>query len=748
MRKFTKTFGLLFLASASVYAGQANSEKIASPAPSESPVFSNKPADESNTPTVKLVEDESQTGDAFAVVPVESTRPSNEGTSVSAAEVNISDAGTVEIHVNDASLVEVLRMLSLQSQKNIVASKDVRGTVTANLYDVTVREALDAVLHANGYAYREQGNFIYVYTVKELAEIEKSERKATTEVFRLYYTPAANAVNMIKPVLSSDAQVSFTAPAINGLSSGTSDVGGNSHAVEDLLVISDYPDNLNQVRMILKEVDKRPQQILIEATILRASLSEDNALGVDFTVLGGVDFSTLTNAGATAGQALSGQTINNPAANGITDKGYAGGGTGFTGGVPQGGLRLGLVYNNIAVFLSALESVTDTVVLANPKVLALNKQKGEVIVGRKDGYLTTTVTESSSVQTVEFLDTGTRLIFRPYIGDDGFIRMEIHPEDSSGGLTGANLPFKITTEVTSNVMVKDGHTIVIGGLFRESTDTARGQVPFLGNLPLAGPLFRNQRDRTTREEIIILLTPHIVKDDTVYSKESEEMLKDTERLRVGVRRGMMSFGRERLAESSYQKAVDEMQKPTPDRKKALWHLDCAMNLNPKFMEAIKMKEALTGQIVSATDGSSVRTFVQRAILTDIAPTTQPMTGLPTEHVELPTTNPMTENEHRATTPMAVAHDLPATKPATQPAVVEPAVVESSPATTQPMTAGTTHGSSVWSDLKRRFSNAPRKEIPPVAEVDASKDQPSADVIPDKSDGGVVITELPTETESK
>src|SRR5262245_4044906 len=75
-----------------------------------------------------------------------------DGQSIQASQINVSDAGTVEIHVNDANLIEVLRMLSLQSQKNIIASKEVRGTVTANLYDVTVREALDAILHANGYS--------------------------------------------------------------------------------------------------------------------------------------------------------------------------------------------------------------------------------------------------------------------------------------------------------------------------------------------------------------------------------------------------------------------------------------------------------------------------------------------------------------------------------------------------------------------------------------------------------------------
>src|SRR5262249_22159052 len=157
-------------------------------------------------------------------------------------------------------------------QKNIIASKDVRGSVTANLYGVTVREALDAILASNGYAYREKGNFIFVYTAKEVAEIEKAARTMKTEVFRVFYTPAGNAVNMIKPVLSGDAQVSFTTPATSGISSGTTDVGGNSHAVEDMIVITDYTENLDAVSKVLKEIDRRPQQILIEATILRASL--------------------------------------------------------------------------------------------------------------------------------------------------------------------------------------------------------------------------------------------------------------------------------------------------------------------------------------------------------------------------------------------------------------------------------------------------------------------------------------------
>src|SRR5687767_13890399 len=184
MRQYTKTAGLIFLAASSVYSYQAIAGSAANGA---------TPATD-----VKLLEADPIGTDATTQP---ATQPSaGEGTSVSETSVAVNDEGTVEIHVNDASLVEVLRMLSLQSQKNIVCSKDVRGTVTANLYNVTIREALDQILHMNGYAYREKGNFINVYTVKELQQIEDAERRVSTEVFRLQYTPAANVLTMIKPV--------------------------------------------------------------------------------------------------------------------------------------------------------------------------------------------------------------------------------------------------------------------------------------------------------------------------------------------------------------------------------------------------------------------------------------------------------------------------------------------------------------------------------------------------------------------
>ena len=547
------------------------------------------------------------------------TQPLN---SIVNPQVTVSDAGTIEMHVNDVSLLEVLRVLSLQSRKNIISSKDVTGTVTANLYNVTLAQALDAILQSNGYVYREKDNFIYVYSSKEYAEMDKASRRTATEVFHLYYTPAANAANMIKPALSADAQMAITVPAQSGIDVTASDAGGNSNSSEDMLVITDYVDNLERVRHILKEVDRRPQQVLVEATILAATLNDNNALGVDFSVMGGVRFDQFLNSPA--------QIIANAAAgtlqNSVTTAGVGGygiGQTSFTNNLPAGGIRVGVLTNNVSTFIQALESVTNTTVLANPKVLSLDKQKGYVHVGRSDGYQTTTVSSTTSTQTVQFLDSGTTLIFRPYIGDDGYVRMEIHPEDSSGGLTSSNLPFKTTTEVTTNLMVKDGRTIVIGGLFRDSSTTNRGQVPGLGNIPVVGVLFRQQQDQTVRQEIIILLTPHILKDESAYSRLSEFEMKHVEDLRVGVRKGMMFFGRERLAELAYENAVHELTKPNPDRNLVLWHLNAATNLNPTFLEAIELKEKVSGKRVIDSDNSIIRDFVSKSILTSTDPAISP-----------------------------------------------------------------------------------------------------------------------------
>jgi type IV pilus assembly protein PilQ len=688
MRKYSKTAGLLFLAAAAVYTNQATSltsgtsatpaTASAGPRPGAAPAAADgfgyqlalaAPAADATGTDIKLLDESAPAAaadaaaggetDPFADAATQPTSQPAEGQKLSESEVDVNDEGTVEIHVNDASLIEVLRMLSLQTQKNILPSKDVRGTVTANLYDVTVREALDAILHANGYAYREKGNFIYVYTTKELQELEKAELRMTTRVFRLAYTPAANAQNLVKPVLSAQGQVALTTPAKTGIESGSAEAGGDDHAEADVLVITDYPENLERVAKILQEIDVRPAQILLEAVILRATLDEDNVFGVDFNVLSGVDFTdVLTGNGGQFNNAVieEGTAVDSRASS-------VGTGNNFTNNV--GGLKVGFVSDNVAVFLSALEQTTDTTIMANPKILTLNKQKGEVFVGNEDGYYTTITTETTTSQSVETLKTGTRLIFRPYIASDGYIRMEVHPEDSAGSVKANGLPSKTTTEVTSNIMVRDGHTIVIGGLFRESSSTTRSQIPVLGNLPLVGAAFRKQQDKTVREEVIVLLTPHIIKDDAAYAALSEEQLHMAEQLRVGTRKGMMFWGRERLAQMWYDAALKELDERNPDRKLAKWYLDSATNLNPTFSEAIALKEQLTGYEVTTSNGSSVRNFVSQAMLHDTAPAVAPATTRPAAQAAAPATQPSGGSMSMKAYVKDVAGPA-ATRPSTQP----------------------------------------------------------------------------------
>jgi type IV pilus assembly protein PilQ len=547
-------------------------------------------------------------------------------TSLSAPQVTVSDAGTVELHVNDADLLEVLRMLSLQAQRNIVATKGVSGTVTANLYNVTLQQALDAILASNGMVYRERANFIYVYTPAELAALDRAARPmAPPAVFHLCYVGVGDVLAMVKPLLSPDGSVTGTKESAKGIdTSGASggstgstgiDTGGNSYAGADLLVVTDYAENVDKIRQLLAQVDRRPQQVLVEATIMAATLTDQNSLGIDLSFLGGVDFNSLLGSGSSQGSLLNANALNGTATGGgangpFAAKGYAG----FSSG--GGGLQVGVLHKNLGVFINALESVSNTTILANPKVLALDKQAAKVHVGSSFGYQTTTVTQTTSTQTVQFIETGTILSFRPFVGSDGHVRMEIHPEDSTGGLNASNLPYTTTTEITTNVDVKDGNTIVIGGLFREQTDRTRGQVPLLGSIPYLGALFRDQSDDSTRQEIIILLTPHIIKDDSAYAAVSAEAMRAAEAYRVGARKGLMFFGTERLAEAAYEDARAELAKPHPDRGLALWHLDLATNMNPSFLEAVQLKEHETGQRVTDVDNSAVRDFVRQSMLAD------------------------------------------------------------------------------------------------------------------------------------
>jgi len=512
------------------------------------------------------------------------------------AGVTVSDYMTVDIFVNNEDLANVLQMLSLQSRRNIIASSRVSASVTANLYGVTLKEALDAILHVNGYGYVEKGNFIYVYTSEELAKIEAATINLVTRVVHLNYLSANDAAEFVTPLLSERGQIKTNGDAGQFSLPADNPTGGEDFANSATMVIYDFPDHVDQIEKLITQLDTRPSQVLVEATILQTSLNEANAFGVDFSILANTDFLPFFNLGGPLGSALAlGQVSDNkvaPPDNRSTAVNSTPGN--FAG---PANFRAAIIHDDIAFFIRALDQVSDVKILSNPKVLALNRQPARVLVGRKLGYLSTTSTETSTTQSVQFLDTGTQLTFRPFIAKDGMVRMELKPRVSEGvireatDVTGAavTIPDEITQEITTNVMVRDGQTIVLGGLFKETTKLSRSQVPILGDIPILNLAFRGHDDNIDRAEIIFMIKPTIV-NDKMLVEQGERGQQYVERVRAGTRQALLPFSRDR--QTTQLNVEAEKLAADGQRDKAMHALRRSLELNPNQPDALQLRERL------------------------------------------------------------------------------------------------------------------------------------------------------------
>ena len=542
-----------------------------------------------------------------------------------AQDVVVDDFGTVDISVQDTDLAQVLQMLSLQSRKNIITSKRVSARVTANLYDVTFKEALDAILHVNGYGYIEQGNFIYVYTLEEIAELEKAARKTESRRFALEYLAAADAAEFVKPLLSDKGKLSFLGEVEKGFRPDDTSAGEDSWAYAAMLVVNDFPENVESITKLLGELDTPPQQVVVEATVVSTVVNEDNAFGVDFSVIANSDFTDFFNPLAAVNDLIRGN--NTPGARPTSpDQGFVPNNAsveavtstvGNTAG--PGGLKVGVIQGDVAVFLRVLDEVTDSTVLARPRVMALNRQRAQVLVGDRIAYLSTTQTETSTTQAVQFLDTGIRLVFRPFISSDGSIRMELYPSVSEARLrsstgvrgTGQEIPDERTSEITTNVRMRDGQTLVLGGLFQEDTTISRSQVPWLGDIPIVGAAFSGQTDKITRREIMFLITPTIVHDQLVdaWSKQAEEFV---DAVRVGARAGLLPFSRELMTGNQNHDAYAAFQ--AGDHETAMFHINNSLRINPNQPEIQKLRN----QISSQSTELPTRSLMDQILETELA----------------------------------------------------------------------------------------------------------------------------------
>ncbi len=499
----------------------------------------------------------------------------------------------------DSDVRDGLRLLAKRCEKNIVPSPGVTGPLNCpELRDVTFEQALAAMLGDKFVAVPE-GNLIHIRTKEEDKKIRQDPDRMVFRVITLYYTTAQEAEKLVRPVLSAAAQITTTTAAENSISSAGGSGGGGSlsgggggdkMALNDMIVVFDYPENIEKAEHVIRQIDVRPKQVLVEATILAVRLTETMQLGVDWNLLSGVAISDFP-ANLVGGQGTPWETF------------------GFANTPGTKGMTVGFSSDNVQAIITALEDVTDTTLLANPKILAVNKQEGSVLIGKKIGYVNqSTQTQTSTTESVDFLETGTRLVFRPYIGNDGYIRMDIYPKDSDGTLKQNNIPDETTTELRTNVIVKDKETVVIGGLFRDGVTTVRSQVPLLGNLPLLGAAFRGTKDTAQREEVIIMLTPHIIHEPSQTGGADRA---DDVRLKMdGAKRGMQAIDRARLAEDAYARAAKYYLEGDIDS--AAYNVKMALMMRPTYLEALRLRE----RMVVETDPAELEridSIVQQAI---------------------------------------------------------------------------------------------------------------------------------------
>ena len=520
--------------------------------------------------------------------------------------VVIDEFGTVDLVVNETEVTQVLEMLAIQGRRNIIASNSVSGVVSANLYDVTFNEALESILRVNGFAYVEEGNFVYVYTNDELETIEKARLKTQSRIYELQYLSAVDADEFVKPLLSADGKAAFRGTVEAGYQPSMDDGGGDSYAWSSKLVINDYPDNLEAIGILLKDLDTAPMQVVVEATVVQTKVDEDNEFGLDFTALSNINIGSIVGGPlAAANNLISGKF-------GATNATAVTSGVGQTDVTFSGGLKVGVIKDHVGAFLRVLDQVVDTTVLARPRVTCLNRQRAEVLIGTRVGYLSTKQTETSTTQSVQFLDTGIQLVFRPFISSDGMIRLELRPSVSSHTLRedgGQTVPDEITQQLMTNVRCRDGETIILGGLFRESTVITRNQVPFLGDIPLIGGLFRGQDDQVEKEEIIFLLTPSIIPDERLW-ESGKDSLTIINSVRVGARSGLLPFSRDQITANYNRDALNAYRRGDLDR--ALYWTNLSLRTSKMQPEMLRLRENISDESESIWERDLLRELLNES----------------------------------------------------------------------------------------------------------------------------------------
>ena len=432
-----------------------------------------------------------------------------------AAEARPYSGRPVTFNFQDVPVRTVLQLIAEESNLNIVASDTVQGNVTLRLINVPWDQALDIVLQARQLDKRRNGNVVWVAPQVEIAAFEKAKEDARLELEEraamvTEYVPISygNAEDIAK-LLTEESKTSV------GGGGGSSGQGGTMESrgflsrrgslsfdrrTNTLLVI-DIPQRVAEIKRLVTMLDKPVDQVVIEARIVIASETFARELGARFGVQG--DKRNVSWGGSQPGSFSppSGLNFSSPAGDGA------------------GSLAFTILGNTIdwSVELSALQREGRGEVVSNPRIVTSNQREAIIRQGQEVGYLTVTGGQSNSIPTVEFKDVLLELKVTPTITNDGrvFLAMELKKDEIDGFIDiGQNLgqvPQINKREITTAVLVEDGQTVSIGGVyeFRDRNDLTK--VPFLGDLPFLGNLFKKRGRSKEKGELLIFVTPKVLR---------------------------------------------------------------------------------------------------------------------------------------------------------------------------------------------------------------------------------------------
>lgn len=430
----------------------------------------------------------------------------------------------ISLDFQDIGVRQVLQLLGDFTGTNIVAADNVQGNITLRLKDVPADQALDMILKTKNLDKRRSGNVIWVAPMADINKAEKEEADAIaqsiklapiqTEYMRLSYAKASTVLKLLD-----DARQEARKYAGGGNSDTTI---GNSMALESLLshrgsavaddrtntiIINDTAKNLDKVRKMIALLDVPVKQVMVEARVVRATTDFSKELGVRWGVLGTRDNGQFLTFGSTTalGQALQGETT-------LTNMYNVNLGVSSPAGSIAFGL-LGLDNFRLDLELSALQAEGYGEVISTPKVLTADKQKATIKTGQEIPYQTVSTSGGQTTVTTAFKEAVLQLDVTPSITPDGKVQMQLNvTNDSAAGYAQNGEIILNTNRVNTNVLVNDGETVVLGGVFEHTNTKTQTKVPFFGDLPAVGRLFRKDVKADNKRELLIFVTPKIVND--------------------------------------------------------------------------------------------------------------------------------------------------------------------------------------------------------------------------------------------